>query len=268
MSQSHDPNFDEVKQVLRRIQDLAEPISRVEPPPTLRQRLAALSTSPKQLGGHNPTLGLFASGTGLQDTARDHPTGRGPGLKTIFSAALVGVSAAALALFAGVASIKREIASVRLPESQSSVAMALRPISQSPPGSGPSEANRMDAASDKLAGAPRLVAPAEWTAPAGAATKLPLSFEPQEEARNYQVLISGLEASAFVVKGTEIIAGTWIVPANELANAMITRNANPPRRTMVTVELRAESGEVVSQARAILFAQALTLETGVGTTNR
>jgi hypothetical protein len=95
-----------------------------------------------------------------------------------------------------------------------------------------------------------------------------LSFEPQEEGRNYQVLVSGLEASAFVVKGTEIIAGTWIVPASELANAMVVRNANAPRRAIVTVELRADSGEVVSQARAVLFAQPFELETGGGTSNR
>jgi hypothetical protein len=95
-----------------------------------------------------------------------------------------------------------------------------------------------------------------------------LSVEPQEEALNYQVLVSGLEASAFVVKGTEIIAGTWIVPVNELPNVMVVRNANAPGRTIVTVELRAESGETVSQAKAILFAQPLTLETGSATANR
>ena len=49
---------------------------------------------------------------------------------------------------------------------------------------------------------------------------------------------------------------------------MVVRNAHAPGRTIVTVELRAESGEMVSQAKAILLAQPLTVETGAATANR
>jgi hypothetical protein len=274
MSQSHDPKLDEVKRVLRRIQDLgqhselAEPDARRERSPSLHQRLAALSPAPNPLGGHNPTLDPLADGMDLQDAKREKPFGGGPRLTNIFLATLAGVSAIGLALFLSAAGIKREVASSRLPEPPASVAMAISTAPQSPPASGLSGKTRREAASDKLAIAHRLVAPPEWSAPAGAATKLPLSVEPQEEARNYQVLVSGLEASAFVVKGTEIISGTWIVPANELAHAMVVRNANAPGRTIVTVELRAESGEIVSQAKSILFAQPLAVETGAATANR
>jgi hypothetical protein len=266
MSQSHDPKLDEVRRVLRRIQDLgvqselAAPRARRQPPPGLNQRLAALSADPR--AGNRPTPRPVFSGEDLEDAAHDRPASRGARPKIIFTAGLVGASVAVLALFAGVASIKREIRSSQLAESLPSVAMALRPASQGPQASGPSDESLGEPPSDNLAGAARLVAPAEWTAPAGVATKLPLSVEPQEARRNYQVLISGLEASAFVVKGTEIIAGTWIVPASELANAMVVRNANAPGRTIVTVELRAESGEVASQAKTVLFAQPSTLETG------
>ena len=274
MSQFHDPKLDEVKRVLRRIQDLGQHSDLGEPDagrdrsPRLHQRLAALSLPPNPPGAHNPTLGQFGGGMDPQDADRDKPVGGGPGPTKIFLATLAGVSAAGLVLFLTVASLKREVASPRLPEPPATVAMAISTASQSPSGSGLSGESRRDAASDKLAGARRLIAPAEWSAPAGVATKLPLSVEPQEEARNHQVLISGLEASAFVVKGTEIISGTWIVPANELASAMVVRNANAPGRTIVTVELRAESGEIVSQARSVLFAQPLTVESGAATANR
>jgi len=266
MSQSHDPRLDEVKRALRRLEALgqqsglaASPGARQ--PPGLSQRLAALSQS-------HELPGPFLGGIDSEDAAQDQPA-RGLRPKTIFAVALVTASAAALALalFAGVSSFKRETARPRLPEMglpeiKSSVALGPAfPVPQVP--IAPKE-TRMDAAAERLASAPRLVAPAEWTAPAGAATKLPLSFQSREDARNYQVLVSGLEASAFIVKGVEIIAGTWIIPANELANAVITRTVSAPRRTITTFELRTESGEVVSQASAILLAS----ESDAAMTNR
>ena len=75
------------------------------------------------------------------------------------------------------------------------------------------------------------------------------------------MLVSGLEASAFVIKGTELIEGTWIVPASELANARVVRNANVPGRTSVTLELRTDAGAVVDRALVILLAPSLA--TGV-----
>jgi hypothetical protein len=268
MSQSRDPNFEEVKRVLRRLQeigqlDLADTHLGKEPQPRRVQRSAPHSPPPNLLGGHAPMLTPLAGGPDLLDAAGDQPVGRGPRLRTVFWATLVGASAAGLVLSLSVASIKREFAGSRLPKPPASVVMALGPASQSRPGL--SDENRSNAASDKLTSAPRVVAPTEWSAPAGAATKLPLGVEPHDEGRNYQALVSGLEATAFVVKGTEIIAGTWIIPAIELANAMVVRNANAPGRTIVTVELRTESGEVVSQAKVVLLAQPLTLETGAAT---
>jgi hypothetical protein len=260
MSQSHDPSLDEVKRALRRLEALgqqsalaASPGARQ--PPGLNQRLAALSQSHELPA---PSLG----GIGSEDAAADQPAARGLRPKAIFAVTLVTASAAALALFAGVSSFKRETASPRLPEVKSSV--ALGPAFPAPQVPIAPEETRMDAAAEKLASTPRLVAPAEWTAPAGATTKLPLSFQSREDARNYQVLVSGLEASAFIVKGVEIISGTWIIPANELAGAVITRTVSAPRRTITTFELRTESGEVVSQTSAILFAS----ESDAAITNR
>jgi hypothetical protein len=267
MSESPDPNLDEVKRVLRRLQeggqlDLADTLGK-EPQPRRLQRSAPHSHAPNLLGGRTPMLTPWADGPDLLDAADDQPVGRDPRLRNVIWATLVGASAAGLALFLSVASIKREFAVSRLPEPPASVAKALAHVPQSRPGL--SDENRSNTASDKLTSAPRVVAPTEWSAPAGAATRLPWGVEAHDESRNYQALVSGLEATAFVVKGTEIIEGTWIIPAIELANAMVVRNANAPGRTIVTVELRTESGEVVSQAKFVLLAQPLTVETGAAT---
>ena len=263
MSQSRDPNLDEVKRVLRGLQEIGQLDLRKEPQPKRVQQSAPRSSPPNLPGGHSPMLTPLAGGPDLLDAAGDQPVGRGLRLRTVSWATLVGASAAGLALFLSVASIKREFAGSRLPAPPASVVMAMGPASQSRPGL--SDENRSNAASDKLTSAPRVVVPTEWSAPAGAATKLPLGVEAHDEGRNYQALISGLEPTAFVVKGTEIIAGTWIIPAIELANAMVVRNANAPGRTILTVELRTEYGEVVSQAKFVLLAQPPTLETGAAT---
>ena len=87
VSQSHDPKLDEVVRVLHRIQNLGQQLGLAGAkcpkgmPPSLNQRLAALSPSPNLLGGHDPTLGPFADGTDLQDAKRDQPVGGGPRLE-------------------------------------------------------------------------------------------------------------------------------------------------------------------------------------------
>ena len=70
--------------------------------------------------------------------------------------------------------------------------------------------------------------------------------------------MSGIEASAFITKGIEIIAGTWMLHAADLAEAMIVRQANAAEKTSVTIELRTDSGTVVSRHELILLGPSVT----------
>lgn len=106
--------------------------------------------------------------------------------------------------------------------------------------------------------APHVVVPAVWSAPAGHGTRLALVFEPAGEAHHHHVLVSGIEASAFITKGIEIIAGTWMLHAADLAEAMIVRQANAAEKTSVTIELRTDSGTVVSWHELILLGPSVT----------
>ena len=175
--------------------------------------------------------------------------------------AVACVSAGVLTVFLTFGSISRQAANPSRPERTPNVTAALRPDSFGPSQAASAQEDRKEAQYAALASTPHLVAPAEWPAAPGVATNLPLAVEPSEEAATHHVLVSGLEASAFVIKGTELIEGTWIVPASELANARVVRNANVPGRTSVTLELRTDAGAVVDRALVVLLAPSLA--TGV-----
>lgn len=193
-------------------------------------------------------------------------------LGSVAAVAVVCVSAGVVTAYLTVAGVNRQVASSSpsagprpQPEAASNAAAAnpvappqvVIAVSAGPPVPSAAELaqqDRKEAAYTAVVRAPRLVTPAEWLAPAGVATSLPLSVEPLDEAANHHVLISGLEASAFVIRGTELIEGTWIVPASELGDAKIVRKANVPGRATVTLELRTETGAVVSRAQTYLLA--------------
>jgi hypothetical protein len=211
---------------------------------------------------------------------RDHLQ---PNLKTIAVAA-VSALAGVLMVFAGVALVRvldQQMASPHppTPEAAPKLAVAVADADVQPIGSPRAEnapeaitagqlvdtANRSvprapigtDVASrlevGPVAAAPRVVAPAEWSASAGHGTILPLAFAPPAEAHNHHVLVSGLEASAFVIKGVEIIEGTWMLRATDLAEAMIVRDASAPGKTRLTIELRTDPGRVVSRTELVLL---------------
>jgi hypothetical protein len=260
MSQFDDPRLDEVKRTLHRIQGIgADPPSKTGALPRSPQRpgslSAALSTARAEYEDPMPRSSQpqFAVDRAVQAVAGQsirvwHKLG------VVLAVSAVGALAGVLTVFLALPNFSRPVANQGPSERPPGVVMALRPEFPGPALAALAHEDRNEATYTSLASAPRLVAPAEWTAPASVATNLPLSVEPPEEAARHHVLVSGLEASAFVVKGTEIIAGTWIVPANELANAKVVRSASAPARASVILELRTDAGAVVSRVQIILWA--------------
>ena len=81
-------------------------------------------------------------------------------------------------------------------------------------------------------------------------------FEPAADAHRYHVLLIGLEATASVAKGVEIVEGTWMLRAADFAGVVIERRANLPARKTVVIEVRTDTGSVVSRTEFVLLGAA------------
>lgn len=275
MSQFDDPRLDEVRRVLRRVQDIGVGPPGTRPPAKEPQRPASLTAAlafvrpEPEVPAMAPQLPRVVEPS-IQTAERRGLPWRAFGI--VAAIALVCVSAGVVTAFLTVASVNRQAASSGpspnpSPQPEAAPKVVAAPnivaapqvviaVSAGPPGLSAADLaqqDRKEAAYTSVTSAPRLVAPAEWLAPAGAATNLPLNVEPPDEVANHHVLISGLEASAFVIRGTELIEGTWIVPASELIDAKVVRKANVPGRVTVTLELRTDAGAVVSRAQMSLL---------------
>ena len=102
---------------------------------------------------------------------------------------------------------------------------------------------------------PRIVSDG-LAAPAGQKTRVRLAFEPTHEAANHVVLVTGLEASAVLNKGVELIQGTWLLRADELDDLEIRREPDAPGRLVLGLELRTKAGSVVGESSVVLTAPA------------
>jgi hypothetical protein len=277
MSQFDDSRLDEVRRVLRRVQDIGVGPPGTRPPAKEQQRPTSLTAAlsfvrpERDDPAVSPQLPSVVEPS-MQTAIAERRGSPWYTLGIVAAVAVVCVTAGVVTAYLTVASVNRQVASsapIASPSPQPEAApkvTAANPVvppqvviavSAGPPVPSAAELaqqDRKEAAYTSVASAPRLVAPTEWLAPAGVATSLPLSVEPPEEAANHHVLVSGLEASAFVIRGTELIEGTWIVPASDLVDAKIVRKANVPGRATLTLELRTDTGAVVSRAQSYLLA--------------
>jgi hypothetical protein len=94
---------------------------------------------------------------------------------------------------------------------------------------------------------PRLVVDGAWSIPPGLRVALPVRIEPEASAAEHYVLITGLEPDSFVSRAVEVIGGTWMIKGGDLQGAQLERAPDAKEKIEVDLQLRANSGEIVSR---------------------
>lgn len=111
------------------------------------------------------------------------------------------------------------------------------------------------AAEPAVPSGPRLLAGDSLSVPPGIRVTLPVKIEPEAAAEDHYVLIIGLEPDSYVSRAVEVIGGTWMIRGTDLGAAQLERSANPPKRIEADVQLRANSGEIVSRTPLTVLAE-------------
>ncbi|MEZ5842816.1 MAG: hypothetical protein R3D27_03690 [Hyphomicrobiaceae bacterium] len=92
-----------------------------------------------------------------------------------------------------------------------------------------------------------LATPDLWHAPSGERSLLPLVLDPAHAAGRHRILLAGLERGAFLSHAVEIIEGTWLIEARDLARARLERGPAPKAEAVLTAELRRVDGTLVGR---------------------